>query len=230
MQIQNLLLGASLSALLAVNATANAAENTVQREGNALEAKGNVRESNAVREKEAAEKTAAAGEAKQRRGEETQKEAKSLEKDDSTAAQGARLARAGAAKEVKGEQMQESAKMHKAHAKRMQKAVGANPGVADETMNVDNTKVNTRDRKDSLTPMDQSNSETQIVITANIRKGIMEDKTVSFNGKNVKIITVGNRVTLRGPVQSSKERTAIEGIAKRTAGVSDVDNQLEIVN
>jgi Putative phospholipid-binding domain. len=230
MQIQTLLLGASLSALLAVNATGNAAENTVQREGNALEAKGNVREKNAVREKEAAEKTSAAGEAKQRKGEEMQKEAKSLEKNDSTAAEGARLERAGAAEKVKGEKMQESAKTHKAHAKRMQKAVGANPGVADETMNADNTKVNTRDRKDSLTPMDQSNSAAQIEVTANIRKGIMGDKTISFNGKNVKIITVGTRVTLRGPVKSSKERTAIEGIAKRTAGVSDVDNQLEIIN
>jgi osmotically-inducible protein OsmY len=230
MQIHNLFLGASLSALLAVNATGNAAETTVQREGNALEAKGNVREKNAVREKEAAERTSAAGEAKQRKGEEMQKEAKSLEKNDSTAAEGARLERAGAAEEVKGEKMQESAKTHKMHAKRTQKAAGANPGVADETVNADNTKVNTRDRKDSLTPMDQSNSAAQIAITANIRKGIMGDKTVSFNGKNVKIITVGTRVTLRGPVQSSKERTAIEGIAKRTAGVSDVDNQLEIVN
>jgi osmotically-inducible protein OsmY len=230
MQIQNLLLGASLSALLAVNATGNAAETTVQREGNALEAKGNVREKNAVREKEAAEKTAGAGEAKQRKGEEMQKEAKSLEKNDSTAAEGARLEHAGVAEEVKGEKMQQSAKMHKAHAKRMQKAVDANPGVADQTMNADNTKVNTRDRKDSLTPMDQSNSATQIAITANIRKGIIGDKTVSFNGKNVKIITVGTRVTLRGPVKSSKERTAIEGIAKRAEGVSDVDNQLEVVN
>lgn len=230
MQIQNLLLGASLSALLAVNATANAAENTVQREGNALEAKGNVREGNAVREKEAADRTAGAGEAKQRRGEEMQKEAKSLERNDSTAAEGARLERAGAAEKAKGEQMQESAKTHKAHAKRMQKAVDASPGVADQMKNADNTKVNTRDRKDSLTPMDQSNSAAQIAITANIRKGIMGDKTVSFNGKNVKIITVGTTVTLRGPVQSSKERTAIEGIAKRTAGVGDVDNQLEVVN
>lgn len=230
MQIQNLLLGASLSALLAVNATGNAAENTVQRDGNALEAKGNVRERNAVREKEAADRTAGAGEAKQRKGEEMQKEAKSLEKNDSTAAEGARLERAGAAEKAKGEQMQESAKTHRAHAKRMQKAVDASPGVADQTKNADNTKVNTRDRKDSLTPMDQSNSAAQIAITANIRKGIMGDKTVSFNGKNVKIITVGTTVTLRGPVQSSKERTAIEGIAKRTAGVGDVDNQLEVVN
>ena len=109
-------------------------------------------------------------------------------------------------------------------------AVEANPGVADETKNADNTKTNTRDRHDSLTPMDQGNSAAETKITANIRKGIMGDKTISFTGKNVKIITVGTKVTLRGPVKNDKERTAIEGIAKRTAGVSDVDNQLEISN
>src|SRR5664280_1849197 len=107
-------------------------------------------------------------------------------------------------------------------------AVEANPGVADETKNAENTKNNTRDRHNSLTPMDQGNSAAETKITANIRKGIMGDKTVSFTGKNVKVITVGTNVTLRGPVKNDKERTAIEGIAKRTAGVSDVDNQLEI--
>ena len=106
----------------------------------------------------------------------------------------------------------------------------ANPGVADETKNADNTKTNARDRHESLTPMDQGNSAAETKITANIRKGIMGDKTVSFTGKNVKIITVGTKVTLRGPVKNDKERAAIEGIAKRTAGVSDVDNQLEIIN
>jgi len=109
-------------------------------------------------------------------------------------------------------------------------AVEANPGVANETKNADNTKTNTRDRHDSLTPMDQGNSAAETKITANIRKGIMGDKTVSFTGKNVKIITVGTKVTLRGPVKNDRERTAIEGIAKRTAGVSDVDNQLEVSN
>ena len=108
--------------------------------------------------------------------------------------------------------------------------VEANPGVADETKNADNTKTNTRDRHNSLTPMDQGNSAAETKITANIRKWIMGEKNVSFTGKNVKIITVGTRVTLRGPVKDDKERISIEGIAKRTAGVSDVDNQLEISN
>ncbi len=109
-------------------------------------------------------------------------------------------------------------------------AVEANPGIADATNKADNTKTNTRDRHSSLTPMDQGNSASETTITANIRKGILGDKTVSFTGKNVKIITVGTKVTLRGPVKSGSERTAIEGIAQRTAGVSDVDNQLEVVN
>ena len=59
MHIQNFLLGASLSALLAMTATANAAENAVQKEGNAMEAKGNAQEKKAVHEKKAAEKASA---------------------------------------------------------------------------------------------------------------------------------------------------------------------------
>lgn len=109
-------------------------------------------------------------------------------------------------------------------------AVEANPRVADEPKNADNTKTNTRDRHESLTPMDQGNSAAETKITADIRKGILGDKTVSFNGKNVKVITIGSKVTLRGPVKDDKERIAIGAIAKRTAGVSDVDNQLEIAN
>jgi len=109
-------------------------------------------------------------------------------------------------------------------------AAEANPGVRDETKNADNTKANTLDRYNSLTPMDQGNSAAETKITADIRKGIMGEKNVSFNGKNVKIVAIGTRVTLRGPVKDDRERTVIEGIAKRTAGVSDVDNQLEISN
>ena len=68
MQIQTLLLGASMSALLAMTGTGNAAENTVQKEGNAMEAKGNVQEQKAVHEMKAAEKKAAVGESKEVKG------------------------------------------------------------------------------------------------------------------------------------------------------------------
>ena len=107
-------------------------------------------------------------------------------------------------------------------------AVVTNPGVADQTKNADNTKINDRDRHGALTPMDQGNSGSETKITAAIRKGIMGDKTLSFVAKNVKIITVGGKVTLRGPVKSDEEKSLIEAKAKAATGVSEVDNQLEV--
>jgi hyperosmotically inducible protein len=103
-----------------------------------------------------------------------------------------------------------------------------NPGVADHSMNADNTKTNDRDRHGALTPMDQGNSGSETKITATIRKGIMADSTLSFTAKNVKVITVGSKVTLRGPVNSDPEKASIAALAKQTAGVSEVDNQLEV--
>ena len=103
-----------------------------------------------------------------------------------------------------------------------------NPGVADQSKNADNTKINDRDRHGAVTPMDQGNSKAEVNITAAIRKAVLADKTLSFTAKNVKIITVGSKVTLRGPVGSEQEKAAIESRARQTAGVTEVDNQIEI--
>lgn len=96
-------------------------------------------------------------------------------------------------------------------------------------MDADNTKMNARDRQGgALTPMSQGNSKDELRITATIRKGLMSDGTLSTTAKNVKIITVGSKVTLRGPVKSLQERDAIEARAKQVDGVTDVDNQIEV--
>jgi len=94
----------------------------------------------------------------------------------------------------------------------------------------DNTRVNTRDRSSTaLTPMDQGNSDTDRKITQQIRKDLMNDKTLSFTAKNVKVITINGKVTLRGAVKSEAERSSIEAAARRAAGDSgQVDSQLEI--
>ncbi len=105
-----------------------------------------------------------------------------------------------------------------------------NAGAGDHTANADNTGLNTRDRSGTLTPGDQGNSKAEIGITAAIRKAVVGDHSLSFTAKNVKIITVGTRVTLRGPVKSDAERTEIENLARQTAGVTDVDDQLEVKN
>ena len=93
----------------------------------------------------------------------------------------------------------------------------------------DNTKVNERDRGTAaLTPGDQGENEVDRTITQKIRKGVMNDGALSVTAKNVKIITTGSVVTLRGPVKSDKERADIAAIANGTDGVKRVENQLEI--
>ncbi len=103
----------------------------------------------------------------------------------------------------------------------------ADAGAFDQTKNADNTKINERDRS-ALTPMNQGNSAPETDVTAAIRRGVMSDRTLSFTAKNVKIITVGDKVTLRGPVQSERERSVIESLARNTAGVAEVDDQIEV--
>jgi len=94
----------------------------------------------------------------------------------------------------------------------------------------DNSRVNQRDKgNSSLTPMDQGGSEADRKLTQQIRQEVMKDKSLSFTAKNVKIITINGKVTLRGPVKSEAERTAIEATARRIAGSgAQVDSQLEL--
>jgi hyperosmotically inducible periplasmic protein len=92
----------------------------------------------------------------------------------------------------------------------------------------DNTKVNKRDTNSAaLTPMDQGNGETDLRITQQIRQAVMADGSLSFTAKNVKIITMNGSVTLRGPVNTAAERSAIEAAARKVAG-AQVDNQIEV--
>jgi hyperosmotically inducible periplasmic protein len=89
------------------------------------------------------------------------------------------------------------------------------------------TSVQNRDGA-APTPMSQGNSYGEIAITASIRRNVMHAPSLSFTAKNVEIITVGTKVTLRGHVRSDSERTTIERFARTTAGVTDVDDQLAV--
>ena len=94
--------------------------------------------------------------------------------------------------------------------------------------NADNTGKNVRDRADeSQTATDQSNDPADIKMTAAIRKMVVADDSLSMMAKNVKIISAGGVVTLRGPVETEKEKAAIESHAKQ-AGAKNITNELEI--
>ena len=99
----------------------------------------------------------------------------------------------------------------------------------DATTEPDNTARNVRDRAGrTLTPLDQGNSQADVNTTAQIRKEIIAWKNMSMNARNVKIITIDGRVTLRGPVNSEEEKSLIGQIADRIAHSGNVDNQLEV--
>lgn len=105
-----------------------------------------------------------------------------------------------------------------------------NPSPADNRVDADNTGNNRGDGSDhAKTPIDQSESSEDIEVTATIRRAIMDDDSMSINAQNCKIITdETGRVTLRGVVNSQAEKDAIDAKAKAVAGVTRVDNQLEI--
>jgi hypothetical protein len=100
---------------------------------------------------------------------------------------------------------------------------------APRSSDADNSRINQRDRNSAaLTPMDQGTSEADRTMTQQIRQAVMRDKALSFTAKNVKIITINGKVTLRGPVKTDAERSAIEADARAVAGGAQVDSQLEI--
>ena len=93
----------------------------------------------------------------------------------------------------------------------------------------DDTGRNTRDSDGTtLTADKQSNSKSDVEITRQIRRSITKDGSLSTNAHNVKIITNGGVVTLRGPVASAEEKAVVGKKAEKINGVGKVDNQLEV--
>src|SRR5262245_38756688 len=93
----------------------------------------------------------------------------------------------------------------------------------------DNSKVNERDRRtDAPTADQQKNNKGDLETTRRVRDAIVKDKTLSTYAHNVKVITQGGVVTLRGPVRSNDEKSAVEAIAVQVAGEGNVRNELEI--
>jgi hypothetical protein len=98
-----------------------------------------------------------------------------------------------------------------------------------EQPDADDTGINERDRATgAVTPMDQSNEARDLEVTREIREAITADDSLSTDAQNVKVVTQAGVVVLRGPVESDQEKAAIVAIATRTAGVSRVDDQLEV--
>jgi hypothetical protein len=93
----------------------------------------------------------------------------------------------------------------------------------------DNSALNVRDRNDrNPTAFDQGSSVGDMDLTTRIRQGIVDNKDMSVNARNVKVITRDGQVTLRGPVNTAEEKRIIGEIATGIAVLGNVRNQIEV--
>jgi hyperosmotically inducible protein len=93
----------------------------------------------------------------------------------------------------------------------------------------DDSRMNTQDQNANRLTADQgSNQKSDRDIMQGIRKAVVADTSLSTYAKNVKIISVNGKVTLKGPVRSDAESTSIENEAVQVAGAGNVTNQLSV--
>jgi osmotically-inducible protein OsmY len=95
-------------------------------------------------------------------------------------------------------------------------------GQASDAPKSDNTAINKRDRSVGEATADQqkTNASDQR-ITRNIRRSLMADKSLSTYAHNIKIITQGGAVTLKGPVESDDEKKTVMAKAVAVTGSAD---------
>ena len=102
-------------------------------------------------------------------------------------------------------------------------------GSASGSLAPDNSGINKRDRNsEEMTADEQGQSAADIDMTKKIRRAVMDDDSLSTYARNVKIITKDGAVTLKGPVRSEQEKSAIEAKAAGIAGPGKVKNQIEV--
>ena len=94
----------------------------------------------------------------------------------------------------------------------------------------DNTKTNQRDRSQNEPTADQQKeNQSDRELAAKVRQALVKDKSLSTYAHNVKIIAQGGIVTLKGPVRSEEEKTAVEEKAAQAAGGTDkIKSELEV--
>ena len=90
----------------------------------------------------------------------------------------------------------------------------------------DNTKKNKE--QTSPTADQQKMNPADRETTRKIRSALTDDKSLSTYAHNIKIITTDGMVTLKGPVRSEEEKSAIEAKARQIAGDSNVTNNLTV--
>jgi len=93
----------------------------------------------------------------------------------------------------------------------------------------DNSATNKRDReKGSVTAGSQKNDKDDVRLAKEVRQAVFKDKSLSTYAHNVKIVAADGKVTLKGPVKTEAEKSAVAEKAASVAGAGNVIDELEI--
>jgi osmotically-inducible protein OsmY len=94
----------------------------------------------------------------------------------------------------------------------------------------DNTKMNQGDQNPSaMTADQQKNDRSDLDLTREIRRSLVQDKSLSTYAHNVKVIAQNGKVTLKGPVRSDDEKAAVIAKASQVAGQANINDQITVV-
>ncbi len=91
----------------------------------------------------------------------------------------------------------------------------------------DNTRQD-QDRTASTADQQKANKSDRLM-TQQIRKSIIADKSLSTYAHNIKVISQNGKVTLRGPVHSQDEKANVESKAAAAAGKENVSSYIDVV-
>lgn len=94
----------------------------------------------------------------------------------------------------------------------------------------DNSANNKTDRDTAaVTPEKQSNAEADVKVTREIRRAIVNEKSLSVYAHNLKIITTMEHVVyLRGAVSSADDVSKIVSLAEKSSSGYPVKNQISV--
>ena len=100
---------------------------------------------------------------------------------------------------------------------------------AQDNQSPDNTRVNRDESNSGKTADQQKENQSDRELARQIRRAIVQDKSLSTYAHNVKIVAQGGTITLKGPVKSEEEKAAIEKKAAEVAGgPAKIQNELEV--
>jgi len=94
--------------------------------------------------------------------------------------------------------------------------------------NSNNSRGNSNDYSNGNNQMQSQPSDWDI--TANVKKNLMTDNSLSSSARMISVTTNNGVVTLTGTVASKEESRRVVGIVKNVPGVKSVDNQLTVSN